>query len=68
MTKNPILSELYAARCRILADHGNDLTDYLHGELERLRAKGHPIARIGQRTIRRTGAAKLGASAVENQT
>lgn len=58
MTKNPILNESYGIRARILADHGNDLRDYLHRELERLKSKGHPIARIKQRTIRCTGAGK----------
>ena len=60
MTKNPILSELYEMRARILADHGKDLTDYLRSELECLKAKGHPIAQIKQRTIRSTQAAKSG--------
>ncbi len=58
MTKNPILSELYDIRSRILADHGDDLRDYMRGELERLKSEGHPIARIKQRTIRRAPAAK----------
>ena len=66
MTKNPILSELYEIRSRILSDHGDDLRDYLRSELERLKSEGHPIARIKQRTIRCTGAAKSGESAVEN--
>ncbi len=68
MTKNPILSELYEIRSRILAEHGDDLRDYLRSELERLKSEGHPIARIKQRTIRCTGAAKSGASGVENQS
>ncbi len=68
MTKNPILSELYDIRSRILADHGDDLRGYLRSELERLKSEGHPIAQIKQRAIRRTGAAKSGESAVENQS
>ena len=66
MTKNPILSELYDIRSRILADHGDDLRDYLRSELERLKSEGHPIAQIKQRTIRHTGAAKSGKSPMEN--
>lgn len=48
---NPILSELYDVRRQILAEHKDDLQDYLHAELERARADGHPIAKIKQRTI-----------------
>ncbi len=66
MTKNPILSELYDIRSRILADHGKDLRGYLHSELERLKSEGHPIAQIKQRTIRCTGAAKSGELPTEN--
>jgi hypothetical protein len=65
MTKNPVLSELYEIRSRILADHGDDLRGYLHGELERLKSEGHPIADIKQRKVRRTGATKSGTVAVE---
>ena len=68
MTKNPILSELYDIRARILADHGDDLRHFLRTELERLKAQGHPIARIKQRTIRRTGAAKSAVSAMESHS
>ena len=66
MTKNPILSELYHIRSRILADHGDDLRGYLRGELERLKSEGHPIAQIKQRTIRCTGAAKSGKLPMED--
>ena len=58
MTKNSILSELYDIRSRILADHGDHLRDYLRSELERLKAQGHPIAQIKQRSIRSSEAAK----------
>ena len=68
MTMNPILDELYGIRSKILADHGNDLTAYLQAEFERLKAEGHPIAKIKQRTIRCTEAAKSGESAIENQS
>jgi hypothetical protein len=68
MTKNPILSELYDIRARILADHGDDLRDYLRSELERLKAQGHPIARIKQRTIRCIAAAKSAGSAMESHS
>ena len=57
---NPILREIYDIRRQILAEHKDDLTDYLHAELERAKADGHPIAKIQQRTIRCTGAAKSG--------
>ena len=66
MTKNPILSELYDIRSRILADHGDDLRGYLRSELERLKSEGHPIAQIKQRTIRCTGAAKSGKLPMED--
>jgi len=68
MTKNPILEELYAARSQIQAEHGDHLTAYLHSEFERLKAGGHPVAQIKQRTIRCTGAAKSGASAVVSRS
>lgn len=58
MAKNPILNELYDIRARILADHGENLRDCLRSEFERLKTEGHPVAKIKQRTIRRTGAAK----------
>ncbi len=66
MTKNPILGELYGIRSQILKEHGDDLRGYLHGQFERLRAEGHPIAQIKQRTIRCTGAAKSGELPTEN--
>ncbi len=50
MTENPILSELYAVRAQILENHGDNLSAYLHAEFERLRAEGHPISEIPQRT------------------
>jgi hypothetical protein len=68
MTKNPILSELYDIRARILADHGDDLRDFLRTELKRLKAQGHPIARIKQRTIRCTGTAKSAVSVMESHS
>ena len=68
MPKNPILEELYAARSQIQAEHGEHLAAYLHDEFERLKAGGHPLAQIKQRTIRCTGAAKSGVSAMESQS
>jgi len=65
MSKNPILSELYGIRSQILAEHGDDLRGYLHSQFERLRAEGHPIAQIKQRTIRCTGTSKPGKLPVE---
>ena len=51
MPKNPILEELYAVRSQIQAEHGDHLSAYLHSEFERLKAGGHPVAQIKQRTI-----------------
>lgn len=68
MPKNPILEELYAVRSQIQAEHGEHLAVYLHGEFERLKAAGHPVAQIKQRTIRGTEAAKSGVSAMEGQS
>ena len=58
MTTNPILEELYAVRAEIMAEYGNDLGAYLRDAAERNRAASHPVAKIKQRTIRCTGAAK----------
>ncbi len=66
MTKNPILSELYEIRSRILAEHGDDLRGYMRSELERLKSAGHPVAQIKQRTIRCTGPAKSGKLPMED--
>ncbi len=68
MPKNPILEELYAARSQIQAEHGDHLAAYLHSEFERLKAGGHAIAQIEQRTIRCTGAAKLGESVTQSRS
>lgn len=65
MTTNPILNELYRIRSEILAEHGDDLNAFLQAEFERLKAEGHPIAKIKQRTIRCSGAAKSGELPVE---
>ena len=65
---NPILKELYDIRREILGEHQDDLADYLRAELAKTKASGHPIAKIKQRTIRCTGAAKSGALAVDNQS
>ena len=63
---NPILEELYAARAQIMAQYGNDLGAYLRDAAERTKTSGHPIAKIKQRSIRCSGAAKSGESPVEN--
>ena len=68
MSVNPILEELYAIRRQIMAAHGDDLAAYLHVEFERLKASGHPIANIKQRTIRCTGAAKPGEPPMESHS
>jgi len=68
MSKNSILSELYGIRSQILAEHGDDLRGYLHSQFERLKAEGHPIAQIKQRTIRCTGAAKSGGIEMDHQS
>lgn len=67
MPKNPILDELYAVRSQLQADHGDQLSAFLHSEFERLKAAGHPVAHIKQRTIRSTGAATWGASAAASR-
>ena len=63
---NPILKELYDIRREILAEHKDDLADYLRAELAQAKAAGHPIAEIKQRTIRGAGAAKTGDLPVEH--
>ena len=68
MPKNPILEELYAVRSQIQAEHGDHLSAYLHSEFERLKAAGHPVAQVKQRTIRCTGAVKPGELAMANQS
>jgi len=65
---NQILKELYDIRQEILAEHKDDLADYLRAGLAQTKASGHPIAKIKQRTIRCTGAAKSGELAAENQS
>jgi hypothetical protein len=68
MPNNPILEELYAVRRQIMNEHGDDLVAYLHSEFERLKASGHPIANIKQRTIQCTGAAKSGELVTQSQS
>lgn len=63
---NPILKELHEIRRQILAEHGDDLGVYLHSGLEQTKASGHPVAKIKQRSIRSTGAAKARESALED--
>ena len=68
MPKNPVLEELYAVRSQIQAEHGEHLSAYLHSEFDRLKAEGHPIAQITQRTIRCTVAPKSGGLPTHNST
>jgi len=68
MTRNAILDELHAARRKLLADYNGDTAAYLRDAQARLEASGRPIAQRKQRTIRCTGAAKSGESAMDNQS
>jgi len=65
---NPILKELHDIRDEILAEHKDDLADYLRAGLAQTKASGHPIAKVKQRTIRCTGAAKSGEPTIESQS
>jgi len=65
---NPILKELHDIRKEILAEHGDDLNEYLRAELKRAKASGHPVAQITQRTLRCIGVTKSGGLAVDNQS
>lgn len=58
MSHNPILEELYAARDEILAEYEGDLEAYIRSAGERMKASGHPIANVQQRSVRRGGKAK----------
>lgn len=60
MASNTILRELYAARAQIMAEYGNDLGAYLRDAAERVKTSDHPIAKIKQRSVRHTAAAKAG--------
>jgi len=68
MTDNPILDELHAARQQLLSECGGDTAEYLRQAAKRLSDSGRPIAKVKQRTIRCTEAAKPGESAVEDQS
>lgn len=61
---NLILKELRDIRRQILAEHSEDLASYIHVELEKTKASGHPVANIKQRTIRRSEAAMSDVSAM----
>jgi hypothetical protein len=63
---NPILKEIHETRRQILAEHGDDLGAYLRAEFNKTKASGHPIAKIKQRTIRCTEAAKSAANESEH--
>lgn len=66
MTKNPILDELHAIRERLLEDAGGTL-DALVDRLQAAEQKSDRPRFKPRRTIRSTGAAKSGETAVENQ-
>ena len=68
MTRNPILEEIYAAREKLLADHGGDVKKYLESVREREAATGHVVGGTTQRTNQCTGAATSGELPVENQS
>lgn len=68
MAKNPILEELYEIRSQILAEHGENLSEYLHNEFERLKSEGHPVAKIKQRRIRRETAETSFDSSVDDHS
>ena len=65
MATNTILRELYAARDQIMTEYGNDLGAYLRDAAERVKNSDHPIAKIKQRTIQHTAAAKAGGPEVD---
>jgi hypothetical protein len=65
---NSILEELYDIRREILSEHADDLAEYLRAGLAKTKAAGHPVAKITQRTIRCTGAARAGDLALDNQS
>jgi len=66
MTKNPILDELHAIRQRLLDDAGGTL-DALVDRLQAEEQESDRPRYRGRRTIRCTGAAKPGVSAMESQ-
>jgi hypothetical protein len=67
MKSNPILEELYAARAEIMAEYKGNLGAYLRDAAKRSNALDHPVAKIKQRTIRCTEAAKGVSAAGEQQ-
>ena len=67
MTKNPILDELHAVRERLLANAGGTL-DALVDRLQAEEQESDRPRYKPRRTIRWTGSAKSGESAVENQS
>ena len=66
MTRNRILDDLHAARQEILAECEGDTASYLRDAEKRLRESGRPIAKVKQRTIRCTEAAKSAAPKMKN--
>ena len=68
MTHNPILDDLHAARQQLLEECGGDTAEYLRQAALRLRESGRPIAKVKQRAIQCTEAAKPDDSAIDNQS
>jgi hypothetical protein len=66
MMKNPILDELHAIRQKLLDDAGGTL-DALVDRLQAEEQKSNRQRYRGRRTIRCTGAANSGVSAMESQ-
>ena len=66
MARNEILDEIYTAREALLVQHGDDLHAYIEAARKRALESGRPTAAPKQRTIRCSGAAKLGDSQVGN--
>ncbi len=48
---NSVLEELYAVRRQLMDAHGDNLAAFLHTEFEKLKAAGHPIADVKQKSI-----------------
>ena len=65
MTRNAILDELHAARQELLAEYDGDTAAYLRDAKARLEASGRSIAKVKQKTIRCTEAAKSSDSTPE---
>ena len=65
MSVNPILEEIHQIRAQIMANHGDNLSTYFRAELVRLKASGHPVVQIQQRTIRCIGTSLRDVSTID---